>query len=216
MALEAIRNDPEIGRRIFRNLKLIFYAAAALPQNLWEGLQKMSVEFTMASRSLWSPPGVRPRPRRWRRTAHFQAERSGNIGLPVPGVELKLVPNAGKLEARVRGPNITPGYWKNEELTRAAFDEEGFYKIGDAVRFADPARPETGLFFDGRVSEDFKLTSGTWVSVGELRVNAITAPFAPVAQDIVVTGHGGDHVRLLVFPTSPPVAPMRVSPTAPM
>ena len=99
----------------------------------------------------------------------------------------------------MRGPNVTPGYWKAPELTAQAFDAEGFYLIGDAVTFADPARPELGLFFDGRVAEDFKLNSGTWVSVGTLRVVGIAA-LAPLAQDIVVTGHGGDEVRFLVFP----------------
>jgi feruloyl-CoA synthase len=130
---------------------------------------------------------------------HFQAERSGNIGVPIPGTELKLVPSGEKLEVRVRGPNVTPGYWKAPELTAKAFDADGFYLIGDAVTFADPDRPERGLFFDGRVAEDFKLNSGTWVSVGTLRVAGIAA-LAPLAQDIVVTGHGCDHVRFLVFP----------------
>jgi feruloyl-CoA synthase len=130
---------------------------------------------------------------------HFQAKRSGNIGVPIPGTELKLVPSGDKLEVRVRGPNVTPGYWKAPELTAQAFDAEGFYLIGDAVKFADPDRPELGLFFDGRVAEDFKLNSGTWVSVGTLRVAGIAA-LAPLAQDIVVTGHGGDEVRFLVFP----------------
>src|SRR5258705_9920408 len=130
---------------------------------------------------------------------HFQAERSGNIGVPIPGTELKLVPTGDKLEVRVRGPNVTPGYWKAPELTAQAFDEEGFYRIGDAVKFADPDRPECGLFFDGRVAEDFKLNSGTWVSVGTLRVAGIAA-LAPLAQDIVVTGHGRDEVRFLAFP----------------
>jgi feruloyl-CoA synthase len=130
---------------------------------------------------------------------HFQAERSGNIGVPIPGTELKVVRSGDKLEVRVRGPNVTPGYWKAPELTAQAFDQDGFYRIGDAVTFADPKRPELGLFFDGRVAEDFKLNSGTWVSVGTLRVAGIAA-LAPLAQDIVVTGHGGDQVRFLVFP----------------
>jgi feruloyl-CoA synthase len=201
MAVEAIQRDPELGRRIFRNLKLILYAAAALPQNMWDALQTMSVEFTgrqIPMVAAWGATETAP----MATDCYFQAERSGNIGVPIPGVELKLLPNAGKLEARVRGPNVTPGYWRNEALTRAAFDEEGFYKIGDAVRFADPEHPEAGLFFDGRVSEDFKLTSGTWVSVGELRVNAIAA-LAPVAQDIVIAGHDTDEVVFLVFPNIP-------------
>ena len=108
--------------------------------------------------------------------------RSGMVGLPLPGVELKLVPNAGKLEARVRGPNITPGYWKQPDLTKAAFDEEGFYKLGDALKFVDAADPSLGFLFDGRVAEDFKLTTGTWVSVGPLRADVIQA-LAPLVRD---------------------------------
>src|SRR5260370_33442107 len=115
---------------------------------------------------------------------HLQAERSGNIGVCVPCTELKLLPTGDKLEVRVRGPNDTPGYWKAPELTAKAFDAEGFYLIGYAMTFADPDRPEPGLFFDGRIAEDFKLDSGTWVSVGARRVAGIAA-LAPLAQDIV-------------------------------
>ena len=105
----------------------------------------------------------------------------------MPGVEVKLVPNEGKLEIRVRGPNVTPGYWKQHELTNAAFDDEGFYVTGDAVRFVDPESPQRGLYFDGRIVEDFKLSTGTMVHVGQLRIEGISA-LDPVAQDIVVTG----------------------------
>jgi feruloyl-CoA synthase len=121
------------------------------------------------------------------------------IGLPGPGTEIKLVPNGAKLELRVRGPNVTPGYWKRADLTRAAFDEDGFYRIGDAGKFADPEDPARGLEFDGRIAEDFKLMSGTWVHVGPLRVRAIAAA-SPAVQDAVVTGHGREEVGLLVFP----------------
>jgi feruloyl-CoA synthase len=201
MAVEAIRADPELGRQLFRNLRVIFYAAAALPQSVWEALGELSTK--LAGRripmvSAWGSTETSP----LATDCHFQAERSGNIGVPVPGVELKLTPNGGKMEVRVRGPNVTPGYWKNEALTAEAFDEEGFYRIGDAVRLADPERPEAGLFFDGRVSEDFKLTSGTWVSVGELRIEGISA-LSPIAQDIVVTGHDHDEIGFLVFPNVP-------------
>jgi feruloyl-CoA synthase len=130
---------------------------------------------------------------------HFQADRSGNIGVPTPGTVLKLVPSGDKLEVRVWGPNVTPGYWKMPDLTARAFDDDDFYLIGDAVKFADLDRPERGLFFDGRVAEDFKLSSGTWVSVGALRVAGIAA-LAPLAQDIVLTGHDRDSVGFLVFP----------------
>ena len=109
-----------------------------------------------------------------------------------------MVPNENKLELRVRGPNVTPGYWKQPELTRAAFDEEGFYRIGDAGRLADESDPARGLVFDGRIAEDFKLMTGVWVHVGALRIKAL-ALLAPVAQDIVVAGHDREEVGFLIF-----------------
>ena len=198
MLIGALREDDALRRRFFTEVKAVFYAGAALPQNLWEALEQMSLQTigrALPMVSAWGSTETAP----LATDCHFQAQRSGNIGVPIPGTDLKLVPSGDKLEVRVRGPNVTPGYWKAPDQTKAAFDEDGFYLIGDAVKFADPARPELGLFFDGRVAEDFKLTSGTWVSVGTLRVNGIAA-LAPLAQDIVVTGHGGDHVRFLVFP----------------
>ena len=186
------------GKKFFSEVKFAFYAGAALPQNLWDALEELSIKTVgraLPMVSAWGSTETSP----LATDCHFQAKRSGNIGVPIPGTELKLVPSGDKLEVRVRGPNVTPGYWKAPELTAQAFDSEGFYLIGDAVTFADPARPELGLFFDGRVAEDFKLNSGTWVSVGTLRVAGIAA-LAPLAQDIVVTGHGGDEVRFLVFP----------------
>src|SRR5206468_2630029 len=118
-------------------------------------------------------------------------ERAGPIGVPVPGVELKLVPTGDKLEVRVRGPHVTPGYWKRPDLTRAAFDEDGFYKPGDAVRFADPAEPAKGIVFDGRLAEDFKLATGTWVAVGVLRVAALAAA-SPALQDAIIASENTD------------------------
>jgi feruloyl-CoA synthase len=198
MLIAALRGDEELCRRFFGEVKFAFYAGAALPQNLWDALEELSIMTVgraMPMVSAWGSTETSP----LATDCHFLAERSGNIGVPIPGTELKLVTSGDKLEVRVRGPNVTPGYWKVPELTRQAFDEEGFYLIGDAVKLADVGRPERGLFFDGRVAEDFKLNSGTWVSVGTLRVAAIAA-LAPLAQDIVVTGHGGDEVRFLVFP----------------
>jgi feruloyl-CoA synthase len=198
MLIAALREDEALRRRFFSEVKFAFYAGAALPQNLWDALQDLSVKTVgraMPMVSAWGSTETSP----LATDCHFQAARSGNIGVPIPGTELKLVPSGDKLEVRVRGPNVTPGYWKAPELTAKAFDADGFYLIGDAVTFADPDRPERGLFFDGRVAEDFKLNSGTWVSVGTLRVAGITA-LAPLAQDIAVTGHSGDHVRFLVFP----------------
>jgi feruloyl-CoA synthase len=198
MLIAALRGDDELRRRFFNEVKFAFYAGAALPQNLWDALEELSIKTVgraLPMVSAWGSTETSP----LATDCHFQAQRSGNIGVPIPGTELKLVPSGDKLEVRVRGPNVTPGYWKAPELTARAFDADGFYLIGDAVTFADPERPELGLFFDGRVAEDFKLNSGTWVSVGTLRVAGISA-LAPLAQDIVVTGHGGDHVRFLVFP----------------
>ncbi|MGY8681003.1 feruloyl-CoA synthase [Bradyrhizobium sp. UFLA05-153] len=198
MLIAALRTDEELRRRFFGEVKFAFYAGAALPQNLWDALEELSLKTVgraLPMVSAWGSTETSP----LATDCHFLAERSGNIGVPIPGTELKLVTSGDKLEVRVRGPNVTPGYWKAPELTKQAFDEEGFYLIGDAVKFADSARPERGLFFDGRVAEDFKLNSGTWVSVGTLRVAGI-ASLAPLAQDIVVTGHGGDDVRFLVFP----------------
>jgi feruloyl-CoA synthase len=198
MLIAALREDNALRQRFFTDVKVVFYAGAALPQNLWDALEKLSTETVgraIPMVSAWGSTETAP----LATDCHFQAQRSGNIGVPVPGTELKLVPNGDKLEVRVRGSNVTPGYWKAPEQTANAFDSDGFYMIGDAMAFADPDRPELGLFFDGRVSEDFKLTSGTWVSVGTLRVAGIAA-LAPLAQDIVVTGHDADDVRFLVFP----------------
>ncbi|ULL00932.1 feruloyl-CoA synthase [Bradyrhizobium sp. I71] len=198
MLIAALRSDEELRRRFFGEVRFAFYAGAALPQNLWDALKQLSIVTVgrpLPMVSAWGSTETSP----LATDCHFLAERSGNIGVPIPGTELKLVGSGDKLEVRVRGPNVTPGYWKAPELTRQAFDEEGFYLIGDAVKLADASRPERGLFFDGRVAEDFKLNSGTWVSVGTLRVAGIAA-LAPLAQDIVVTGHGGDEVRFLVFP----------------
>jgi feruloyl-CoA synthase len=201
MLIAALRADPGLCRRFFTEVKVIFYAGAALPQNLWDALEELSQQTVGRPAmmvSAWGSTETAP----LATDCHFKAARSGNMGVPVPGTELKLVPSGDKLEVRVRGANVTPGYWKDPARTAQAFDEDGFYRIGDAVRFADPAHPEAGLFFDGRVSEDFKLSTGTWVSVGTVRVAGIAA-LAPVAQDIVVTGHDRDEVRFLVFPNLP-------------
>jgi feruloyl-CoA synthase len=130
--------------------------------------------------------------------AHYLCERSGVVGVPAPGVELKLVPSGSKLEVRVRGPNVTPGYWKRPDLTEAAFDEEGFYRPGDAMRFADANDPAKGLLFDGRLTEDFKLATGTWVHVGALRVGVLAAA-SPALQDAVVAGENRAFIGLLAW-----------------
>jgi len=200
LLLPFLEQDADLRRNFFRDLDVLFYAAAALPQNLWERLEKLALEEKageLAMLSAWGSTETAP----CATTVHFPIERAGVVGLPNPGCELKLVPAAGKLEVRVRGPLVTPGYFRREDLTRAAFDEEGYYRIGDAMKFADPAHPEKGLVFDGRVAEDFKLSSGTWVHVGAVRVKLIAAG-NPLIQDAVITGHDRDEVGALVFPSA--------------
>ena len=201
MLMPYLEQDEQLRRNFFSRLQLVFYAAAALPQNLWERLERLSMEERgerVVMVSAWGSTETAPMVT----TVHYPIERAGVIGLPAPGAELKMLPNGDKLELRVRGPNVTPGYWKRDDLTKAAFDAEGFYMIGDAGRFADAADPARGIEFDGRIAEDFKLMSGTWVHVGGLRVKGIAA-LAPVAQDIVVTGHDRKDVAFLVFPNVP-------------
>lgn len=198
MLLPYLEQDGALRDTFFSELELLFYAGAALPQNLWTRLEQVSIAARgrrVMMVSAWGSTETAP----MATCVHYEIDRAGVIGLPAPGCEIKLVPNTGKLELRVKGPNVTPGYFKRDDLTREAFDAEGFYRIGDAGRFADPGDPVKGLEFDGRIAEDFKLMSGTWVHVGALRVRAIAAA-APVAQDVVVTGHDREEVGLLIFP----------------
>ena len=126
---------------------------------------------------------------------------ASNVGLPPPGVEVKLVPFESKYEARLKGPNITPGYWRQPELTAAAFDDEGYYRLGDSFAFSDPSFPEKGLVYRGRIAEDFKLSTGTWVHVGPLRASFIEH-FAPLVRDVVIAGEGRSELAALVFPAT--------------
>jgi feruloyl-CoA synthase len=197
LLLPHLEHDAALRANFFRNLDWMVYAGAALPQNLWERMQALATAERGAPLPLisaWGSTETAP----LATCVHYEVDCAGIIGLPVPGCELKLVPSAGKLEVRVKGPNVTPGYYGREDLTRAAFDEEGYYRIGDALKFADPARHESGLAFDGRIAEDFKLSTGTWVHVGATRVKLIAAG-DPLIQDAVITGHGRDEVGALVF-----------------
>jgi feruloyl-CoA synthase len=198
LLIGALQTDAALRCRFFSRLQLIFYAAASLPPNLWEALADLCVHTTgepIPLVSAWGSTETAP----LATDCYFQAQRPGVIGLPIPGCELKLLPHGDKMEVRVRGANVFPGYWGRPDLTARHFDEEGFYRIGDTVRFVDATAPKLGLVFDGRVSEDFKLTTGTWVSVGNLRIRAIAA-LAPLAQDIVIAGHDRSAVGLLIFP----------------
>jgi feruloyl-CoA synthase len=196
LLLPFLEKDAELRRNFFRELDVLFYAAAALPQNIWDRLKILATSEGRAPAMLsaWGSTETAP----LATSVHFPMQRAGVIGLPVAECELKLVPSAGKLEVRVRGPNVTPGYYKRDDITRAAFDEEGFYRIGDAVKFAEPADPAKGIVFDGRVAEDFKLSTGTWVHVGAVRVKLIAAA-DPLIQDAVITGHDRAEVGALVF-----------------
>lgn len=197
LLLPHLESDADLARSFFRRLDVLFYAGAALPQNLWERIAALAARESdgrLAMLSAWGSTETSPLATQ----VHFPIDRAGIIGLPIPGCEIKLVPSGSKLEARVRGPNVTPGYYKRDDLTAAAFDEQGFYRIGDALRFADPQEPQKGLVFDGRVAEDFKLTTGTWVSAGVVRVRLIAAG-NPLIQDAVITGHDRDEVGALLF-----------------
>jgi len=197
LLLPFLEKDAGLRANFFRRLDLMVYAGAALPQNLWERVQQLALVERgerLPLISAWGSTETAP----LATCVHYPVDRAGIIGLPVPGCELKLVPAADKLEVRVKGPNVTPGYYGRDDLTKAAFDGEGYYRIGDALKFADPKSPGLGLAFDGRIAEDFKLSTGTWVHVGATRVRLIAAG-DPLIQDAVITGHERNEVGALVF-----------------
>ncbi len=198
MLLPYLEKNESLRRNFFRRLQLIFYAGAALSQDLWQRLEAVSVQATgrkLPMTSSWGSTETAP----LATSAHFPIDRAGVIGLPCPGVTIKMVPSGGKFELRVKGPNVTPGYLGRPDLTREAFDDEGYYKIGDAGEFADPDDPGRGITFAGRVAEDFKLSTGTWVHVGMLRTAVMTAA-APVLQDALVAGHDRAEIGILAWP----------------
>ena len=195
--LPALRADPSLRENFFRNLRLMFYAGAGLSQPVWDAYRTLGVEtcgerivmVTGLGSTETAPMAIQ---------TTWETERAGVVGIPIPGVEAKLVPHGKKLEIRVRGPNVTPGYWRQPELTRRTFDQDGFYSFGDALRFVDPSDVNKGFEFDGRLSEDFKLASGTWVNAGALR-GRILSHFAPFVRDLVITGHDRDEVGVMIF-----------------
>jgi feruloyl-CoA synthase len=195
--LPFLEKDAELRARFFERLELIFYAAAALPQDLWERLEAVAIAERgepVRMTSAWGLTETSP----LATSAHFPIDRAGVIGVPIPGVEIKLTPVDDKLEMRVKGPNVTPGYLGAPELTAKAFDADGWYRTGDAGRLQDPEDPNAGLVFDGRVVEDFKLTTGTFVSVGNLRP-AVLASASPLLMDAVICGHDRDYVAMLAW-----------------
>ena len=196
-----LEQDRELAATFFSRLRFMFYAAAALPEGLWQRLSDVAAD--VADRPIpltasWgcteSAPGAT--------TAHFSSARCGCIGVPLPGVTVKLVPQGDKHEIRLAGPNVTPGYYGDPDATAAAFDEEGFYRTGDAVRPVDPDDPDQGLLFDGRLAEDFKLATGTWVAVGKLRTTLVSEA-GGVLRDAVIAGQDRDYAAALAWIDQP-------------
>ncbi len=195
--LPLLEADTTLRDAFFRDLDVVFYAAASLPNPLWERLETLSIAARgerVHMLSGWGSTETSP----LATTVHFHIPRAGVIGLPAPGTTIKLAPVGDGLELRVKGPNVTPGYWRRPDLAAASLDDEGFLRMGDAGKLADPADPARGIVFDGRIGEDFKLASGTWVHVGALRVELV-ARLAPLVTDAVVTGLDRDEIGLLLF-----------------
>lgn len=193
-----LRADERLRNFFFSRLNMFFYAGAGMPQHVWDALEELAYQAIGKRLFIGTGLGMTEACPSAMFNTRFGAH-SGLIGLPVPGLELKLIPNAGKLEARFRGKNLTPGYWRNEEATRNAFDEEGFYKTGDALKFLNPEDPAEGLIFDGRIAEDFKLNTGTWVNVGVLRARFIAAGNGLI-QDVVIAAPDKPFLSAIVFP----------------
>jgi feruloyl-CoA synthase len=199
MLADAMERDPALRRSFFRNLRYMGYGGATLSNDVYARLQALAIAETGHRIPLTTMYGATET--QGVTVTHWATERVGLVGLPVPGMTIKLVPNGSKLEVRVQGPTVTTGYHRDPERTAAAFDDEGFYKLGDAARFLDEADPAQGLVFDGRVTEDFKLDSGTWVSVGTLRPD-IVAACSPYLQDAVVTGQDRPFAAALLWPSA--------------
>jgi len=197
MMLPALEADLELARRFFGQLKMLFYAGAGMPEATWRRLEAVAAKvrddpvwFTTSWGSTETAPAIT--------SANWRLDRPGVIGLPLPGASVKFVPNGDKLEMRIKGDLIFTGYRRNEAATREAFDADGWYRIGDAGFLLEEDDPSSGIVFNGRVAEDFKLGSGTWVSVGTLRIRVVTA-LSPLATDVVVTGHDRSEIGVLVF-----------------
>jgi len=197
LLVQALEADAALAKKFFSRIDAVFYAAAAMPQDTWTRLDQVA-ERTLSHRvwmtTAWGSTETSP----LATSAHFALERAGNIGVPVPGTVLRFVPSGDKLELRVKGPNVTPGYYRDPERTQAAFDDRGFYRIGDAGRLVDPARPASGIVFDGRAAEDFKLSTGTWVNVAAVRTAVLSAA-GGLLSNAVVVGHDADWLALLAW-----------------
>ncbi|MFZ2468054.1 MAG: AMP-binding protein [Parvibaculum sedimenti] len=198
MLVDELEKDDDLARHFFSRLRTLAYGGAALSQDLYERIQQVAIRIT-GERIVFSSGYGATETAPTIMNVHWATERMGLIGLPLPGVEIKLAPVGQKLEVRARGACITQGYLNNPVKTQEAYDEEGFYRLGDGARFVDPEHPEEGLVFDGRVAEDFKLSTGTWVSAGKLRVDA-QAFTNGLLQDALVAGLDRDYIGILGFP----------------
>jgi feruloyl-CoA synthase len=194
-----MERDDSLRDHFFAKLRMAGYGGATLSQDIYERFQALAITAVGQRIPMTTMYGATET--QGVTVVHWITERVGLIGLPLPGITLKLVPNGTKLEVRVKGPTVTPGYHKRPDLTKAAFDEEGFYSLGDAAKFLDENDPMQGLVFDGRVTEDFKLDSGTWVSAGTLRAQAVAA-VSPLFFDCVVCGQDKPFVGLLAWPVA--------------
>ena len=194
-----METDDVLRESLFRRVQAFMFAGAGLSQAVWDQLDRLAERTVGARIPVITGLGMTETAPSCMFALKASEVRSGHIGLPCPGVDVKLVPVDGKVEVRFRGPNVMPGYWRQPELTAEAFDEEGYYRTGDAVKYVDATDPQKGLLFDGRIAEDFKLATGTFVSVGPLRAKIIAAG-APCVQDAVITGINRNELGMLVFP----------------
>jgi feruloyl-CoA synthase len=194
--LPYLRADAALRAKFFARLHAMFFAGAALSPFVWDSLDELSVKETGFRVPMLTGLGA-TESGPFFMAVNPQTSRSGHVGLPVVGNDAKLVPSNGKLEVRAKGPNVTPGYWREPDITHTAFDDEGFYKFGDALKPADVQDLHSGFDFDGRIAEDFKLASGTWVSVGPLRARFIAA-CAPLVRDVVIAGINRSAISALV------------------
>ncbi|WP_395445600.1 AMP-binding protein [Caulobacter sp. UC70_42] len=209
MLADAMENDPALRRSFFKNLRYMGYGGATLSNDVYDRIQALAVAETGQRIPLTTMYGATET--QGVTVTHWITERVGLVGLPLPGIALKLAPNGSKYEVRVKGPTVAAGYHKDPERTAAAFDEEGFYKLGDAARFVDPDDPAKGLVFDGRVTEDFKLDSGTWVSVGVLRPDLVAA-CSPYIHDAVITGQDKPFIGAMLWPSPAGLAALVADP----
>ena len=211
MLADAMERDPALRRSFFRNLRYMGYGGATLSNDVYDRLQALAIAETGHRIPLTTMYGATET--QGVTVTHWATERVGLVGLPVPGLTIKLVPNGAKLEVRAKGPTVTTGYLGDPQRSAAAFDEEGFYKLGDAARFVDEADPAQGLVFDGRVTEDFKLDSGTWVSVGTLRPDLLAAT-SPYVMDAVIAGQDMPFAAALFWPSPAGLQALAADPAA--